>query len=244
MHESEVNSKYPDLDYEKNQSGILVLVCILFGIGVITLAGIGLPYLLHSNVSLIHCILVFFFAINFVICYWEVCLFYRRDQIRERADYWNQRWKENGRVPVHAFLLTKVPISKFMAFGLWADVWAAYCHFDDAYANCRTCGYAVDVGNGFIAPPLMLLLYFCYTFEFLSATVAGIIGVILFWQISYGTKLYWLSFFGSGSHNKLTRKDLLIYIVLLNTPWILFPLFGMIISIRLIIDNNYAIIGF
>ncbi len=220
-----------------------VALITLLVIAALTLAGIGARLAFRGDFNLIHSLLILFFAINLVICYWEWCLFIRRDYIERRAEYWNRRWKKTNRVPPVEFLTERVPLKKSLSPTLWADVWASYCHVDGSYADRRTYGYNVDVGNGFVTPVPMLILFAAYTFDLLSATVSGIIGTMLFWQLLYATSVYWFSFFIAKRHTRISRRDLCIYIFALNSPWILFALLGLYVSVRLVLEGNYSVLG-
>ncbi len=212
-------------------------------ISTITLAGVGARLACCGDFNLLHAVLTLFFAINLVICYWEWCLFVKRDDIEERAEFWRERWQETGRAPPIEFLASKVPLSKMLSTSIWANVWATYCHFDSSYSDRRTYGYNVDVGNGLSTPLPSLVLFVSYTFAALPAQVAGIIGVMLFWQLVYATSVYLISFFIAGRHTRICRRDLYMYIFALNSPWILCPLLGLWVSIRLVVDGNFSVLG-
>jgi len=243
----------PEDQTDQTQSGaapgqihleVSALLITLITITVLTLTGIGTRLVFRGDFNLVHSLLILFFAINLVICYWEWCLFTKRDYIEQRAEYWNRRWQETSRVPPVEFLAQRVPLKKLLSPTVWADVWASYCHVDGSYADRRTYGYSVDVGNGFVTPAPMLILFAAYTFDLLSATVSGIIGMMLFWQLLYATSVYWFSFFIAKRHTRISRRDLYIYIFTLNSPWILFALLGLYVSVRLILENNYSVLGY
>ncbi len=50
----------------------------------LTLLGIFTRY--YFNV--VHGLLSLFFSTNLLICYWEICLFFKRDYIESRTEYW------------------------------------------------------------------------------------------------------------------------------------------------------------
>ena len=218
------------------------LIAILV-ILVLTLAGIGARAAFLGDFDLVHAAMILFFSANLVICYWELCLIVRRDYIEERAGHWQRHWRKAGRSPPVEFLSGKVPLSKFVSPTLWADVWASYSHVDGSYADRTTYGYNVDAGNGLITPVPTLVLFAAYTFDLMPALVAGVVGAMLFWQLVHATSVYWVSFFMAERHAKISRRDLCIYIFALNSPWILFPLLGIYVSIRLIVDGNYSVLG-
>ena len=87
----------------------------LFAVLVVALlasAGVGARYCAHGDFGAIHSVLSLFFSINLLICYWEACLFLKRDYIEARAGYWRERQGETGETPAVQFLLTRVPLTK------------------------------------------------------------------------------------------------------------------------------------
>ncbi len=100
----------------------------------------------------------------------------------------------------------------------WADLWATYSLYDGYYADRRTFGFNADIGNGFFTPIPTLILYATFTINFLPAVGAGILGVMLFWQWTYVTSVYWVSFFVANRHS---RDDMYTYIWAVNSPWVI-----------------------
>lgn len=213
-------------------------------IAILALLGIGTRYYTHGDLNPIHSVLSLFFSVNLLICYWEACLFLRRDYIEARTEYWRERRRETGRTPIGDFLVTKVALTQVLSPTLWADVWATYSQYDGSYADRRTFGFSADIANGLVTPVPTLILYAAYTVDFLPALFAGIIGVMLFWQWTYVTSVYLVSFFVAERHTRLTRRELYFYICAFNSPWVLCALLGLYVSIRLIVDGNYAVLGF
>ena len=213
-------------------------------IAILTAAGIGARYSVRGDFDVIHALLILFFSINLPICHWEVCLFFRRDYVEKRAEYWRERRDETGRTSAVEFLTGRVPLTRILSSAVWADAWATYSQFDGSYADRRTYGYIADIANGFVTPVPTLILFAAFTVDFLPAVVAGIIGTMMFWQLIYGTSAYWVSFFMSNRQSRIGRKDMYIYIWGLNCPWVVFALLGFYVSIRLILDGDYSVLGY
>ena len=148
---SELNESLDD-----NRSLVSLPVTVVAGLQICLLAltGIGLHYVLYGTASLIHSLISFFLSLNLLICYWEICLFFRRDYIETRHRYWIDRQKRTGRVPALEFLGRDVPLRDVFSPTLWADVWATYSLYDGSYADRRTYGFNADVGNGFVTLPV------------------------------------------------------------------------------------------
>lgn len=221
----------------------VILFAVLAVTG-LTLPGIGLHYHEHGGLDPAYCLLALFFSANLLICYWEACLFFRRDHIAGRAEYWRERQQKTGRAPGAEFLTSRVPLRRLLSTELWGDLWSAYSTYDGSYADRRTFGFNVDMGNGFFTPVPTLLLYAAFTVEFMPALYAGILGVALFWQWAYVTSLYWVSFHVAGRHRQIGMNRLYyLYVVGPNSVWILFPLLGLYVSIRLIVEGHYGVLG-
>ena len=206
--------------------------------------GTGPRYYLNGDLNVIHGLLSLFFSTNLLVCYWEICLFLKRDSIEGRAGYWRTRQRETGRTPAIEFLTARVPLKRILSPAVWADVWATYSLVDGSFSDRRTWGFNVDVANGFFTPVPTLVLYAAFTLNFMPAVMAGILGLMLSWQWTYGTTIYWVSFFIARRQRLITRGELFVYIGALNVPWVLFALLGMYVSVRLVLDGDYGVLGY
>ena len=223
--------------------GAPALLIVVVVVALLALPGFGVYYLLHGGLDVFYCLLSLFFSINLVICYWEMCLFFRRDYIEERAEFWRRRWEDTGKTPAVEFLTTSVPLNRILSPTVWADVWATYSMFDSAYADRNTYGFNIDIANGFATPAPTLILYVTYTGGLLPAVAAGILGAMLFWQWVYASSLYVVSFFVGRKQTRITTREFYIYIFSLNAIWVLIPMLGLYVSIRLILDGDYSALG-
>lgn len=233
----------PNGSTRNSGAGIPVILFALLVVGLLTLAGIGARYYFYGSVGAIYVLFSLFFSINLLICYWEMCLFLRRDLVEQRTVYWREWQQQTGQSPVREFLLGKVPFRNLLSPTTWADVWAVYAQIDGSYADRSTYGFNVDTANGFVTLVPTLLLYAAYTAASPAAVVAGIIGVMVFWQWTYATSVYVFSFFVARRHSGLARRELYIYIGALNSPWVLCGLVGLYVSVRLILDGDYSVLG-
>ena len=243
MPENRTDQAHSEPGARRVRLAIPVVLFTVLVITILTLPGIGARYWTRGDFNVIHALLILFLSINLVICYWEICLFLRRDYIKLRAEYWRKRWRETGRKPAIEFLTTKIPLTKVLSPTVWADVWATYSQFDGSYTDRRSYGYNVDVANGFVTSIPTLILYVAFTFDVLSAPVAGIVGVILFWQWMYTTSVY-CSMFSANRQTRVSRWDMYIYVLGTNSPWVLFALLGLYVSIRLIVNGDYSVLGY
>ena len=222
---------------------IRVLPLVVLIVTAFTGLGIGVRYFVHADVDAIQCLLSGFLSLNLLICYWEACLFLRRSYIETRTEYWRERRLETGRTPALELFATRVPWTRVLSPTLWADVWATYSQYDPSFADRRTFGFNADTANGFFTAVPTLLLYAALTVDFLPALLTGILGLALFWQWTYVTSVYLASFFIAGRHTRISRSELWGFVLATNAPWVLFPLLGLYVAVRLIVDGNYAVVG-
>lgn len=220
-------------------AGVITVVAI----ALLALPGLGVRYLLQGDLNVFQGLLTLFFSISLVICYWEMCLFFRRDYIEERAEFWRRRWGDTGKTPAVEFLTTSVPLNRVLSPTVWSDVWATYSMFDSAYADRNTYGFNIDIANGFATPAPTLILYVIYAAGLLPAVAAGILGAMLFWQWVYASSLYLVSFFVGQKQTRITRREFYTYIFSLNAIWVLMPMLGLYVSVRLILDGDYRVLG-
>ena len=220
-------------------------------VAVFAAAAIALPTLawnaaalrLYGSLNVSYFLLSLFLMINLLIAYWECCLYWRRDYVEERARYWRDRQAETGRTAALEFLASSIPVRRIFSPTVWADIWATYAQYDSSYADRRSYGFNVDIGNGFFTPAASLVLLGAMTFEFMPAAWAGILGILLFWQWFYVSSLYAVSFFVAKRHRKITSADLWLYVMAPNSVWILVPLLGLYVAARLILDGGYGVLG-
>ena len=212
-------------------------------ITVLAIGGIAHRAYWHGGIDITYVVFALFFSINLVICFWEICLFFRRDYIESRCAYWQQQRLRTGRSPALTFLTTKVPLRSAFSPTVWADVWASYSTYDGSYADRRTYAFNVDVGNGFVTAVPTLFLYAAFTTEFVSPVAAGIVGLMFFWQWTYATSIYLMSFFVAQRHRDISRGELYGMLWALNVPWIVVPILGLYVAIRLVVDGSYSVLG-
>lgn len=214
-------------------------------VAIVAIAGLGTGayYAVAGRLHGVHFLVNLFLSINLVVCYWEMCLFWRRDFIERRAAYWHGRMDAGRPSPAARFLARRVPVRRLLSPELWADVWATYAQYDGSYADRRTYGFNGDVANGFATLLPSLVLHATYTVPFLPPRIAGLVGAMLFWQWSYMTAVYWVSYFVVGRHRRVSRGELWLYIWGTNSPWLLFALLGLYVSTRLVLDGDYSVLG-
>jgi hypothetical protein len=185
--------------------------------------------------------LAFFLVINVLIAWWEIALFICYDDVR--AGYAEAKGPYRGRAIeyVREVFARPIPILRYFSFRVWAPIWTGYSFFDDGYADKRSFGFNIDVGNGFSTLIPATIFAFGMTFHVLPARVLGIIGVIIFWQMFYGTVVYFFQYMNNRRYEGHSLRDVLLVVGLSNIAWLVMPLWGLKVSIDLIMDGTYAV---
>ncbi|MGB8332140.1 MAG: hypothetical protein WCE62_18585 [Polyangiales bacterium] len=185
--------------------------------------------------------LAFFLVINVLVAWWEIALFVCQDRIRAEYEATREPYRGRELSRIVEVLARPIPLLQALSFSQWTSVWSSYSLFDPGYSDRRSFGYNIDVGNGFTTLVPSVAFAFGMTFELMPARLLGIIGVIMFWQMFYGTAVYFFQFFNNGRHKGHRLGDLLLFVGITNLMWFVFPVWGLYASTQLILNGSYAI---
>jgi hypothetical protein len=185
--------------------------------------------------------LAFFLVINVMIAWWEIALFVQQDQIRAEYEALRQPYRGREMDAVVEVFVRPIPLLRVLSFREWTRVWSTYSLFDPGYSDRRSFGYNIDVGNGFTTIIPATVFAFGMTFDFVPPRVLGIVGIIIFWQMFYGTSVYFFQFFNNGRHKGHRVRDVLLFVGVSNLSWLIFPLWGLFASAQLILEGSYAV---
>ncbi len=199
---------------------------------------VALHATLHGGVNGWHALLAFFLAINIAICVWEISLYFRIDDIER----WHHGPREGNDRPRGSLYTTRVAPGELLSTRLWARVWSEYAFYDPSYADRRSFGFAIDVGNGFstLIPSLVFLAGM--TFPFLSPVVLGLIGAFIFYQKFYGTCLYFFTYLFNRRYQGHRLGSVIAMVGGTNGVWLFFPAIGLYVCLRLILENRFDVI--
>lgn len=142
---------------------------------------VGSHYARHAAVSPLHASLALFSAINCWIALCEVVLCARAAKVAR--DYRASEAKLGvGRLPP-IFLFQHVSLSQLVSLDYWSTMWSTYCVLDPSYADRKSFGFCVDVGNGFSTFIPTIIFALGMTWPILSARVLGMLGLVLHYQV-------------------------------------------------------------
>lgn len=194
-------------------------------------------YSAHGGVNLaVHSVLLFL-CINLVVCLWELCLCYKYELIRSTH---NKRLKDGQTKTVTVVVFRMMRFGEILSPSFWANIWIDYSRFDPAYSDSGSAGYNIDVGNGHSTLLPTLFLMASMVRPVLGPKVTGMVGLLMHYQMIYGTFVYFFSFFNTGRHKALTTNEVVAAVLCPSLAWILFPLVGMAGSAKLIMDDNFS----
>jgi hypothetical protein len=212
---------------------------------VAVVAGTAVPIALHRHYHGVfnpHQMALAFFAwLNVIIALWEICLFLRIDLIEEQHRRFVAEYRGRELERARDFFATPVPLRRLFSPALWAELWSTYSIFDDSYADRKSFGFFVDIGNGFSTLIPSLIFLYGMTFELVSARTLGIVGLLLFYQTWYGTIVYFSSFLLNKRYRGHTAMNLALFVGMSNGLWLTFPVWGMYVAVVLIKSDAYAI---
>jgi hypothetical protein len=214
-------------------------------VGIVVIGGTLFHTWLHQRVHGVYNAtqigLAFFLVINVMIAWWEIALFVCQDQIRSEYEAIKEPYRGREMTRIAEVFARPIPLFRVLSFSQWTTIWSSYSLFDPGYSDRRSYGYNIDVGNGFTTLIPATLFAFGMTLELMPARVLGIIGVIIFWQMFYGTAVYFFQFFQNGRHKGHSLRDLLLFVGITNLMWFIFPIWGLSTSVRLILDGSYGV---
>ncbi|MBN8611191.1 MAG: hypothetical protein J0L92_11430 [Deltaproteobacteria bacterium] len=215
----------------------VVVLAVVLG----TLLPVWLHHEVHGVWNVHQMGLAFFLWLNTIIALWEICLWLRIDRIE--ADYARFVTQYAGRPldRVIDFFNKKITLGQIVAPTTWSEIWSSYALFDPSYADRKSFGFWIDVGNGFSTSLVSLLYLYGATYEVLPARVLGIVGLLACYQMLYGTVIYFSSFVANGRHRGHTAGNLAIFVGLSNGIWIVFPGWAMWAAYQLIESNTYDV---
>ena len=231
------------MDSTRQPEGVTIPTAAVIGVVVIagTLFHTWLHHRVHGVYNTTQIGLAFFLVVNVLIAWWEVALMVCQDQIREEYESIKDAYRGREMTRVTESFARPIPLLRVLSFDQWTTIWSTYSLFDPGYSDRRSFGYNIDVGNGFTTLVPALLFAFGMTFELLPPRVLGIIGTIIFWQMFYGTSVYFFQFFHNGRHKGHSVRDVLLFVGLSNLLWLVFPLWGLWTSVSLILDGSYKV---
>jgi hypothetical protein len=207
----------------------------------LTLLHVGVHRAEHGAINWNQAVLVCFLVVNLLVNLWELVLHFEADAIRR--EYEATRGPYRGREAARAaeYFTSSLPLSKLLSPRSWTGVWSSYALYDRGYADKRSFGWNIDVGNAWSTILPATLFAWGMTFELLSARMLGALGIAVFWQMFYGTAVYFFQFFNNKNHLGHSVASIFSVVICTNVLWFVFPLWALGLCVTLIETNSFAL---
>ena len=207
--------------------------------------GTAVSVVLHSQrygvLSIGQLLLALFLWLNVLVTFLEISLYLQIKLIKKQYAEFVPAYRGREFDRLIEFVTAPIRWSDVPRPRRWAEGWATYALFDDAYANQKAFGFWVDTGNGF-STLIPSVVFICgMTYDLLPAQWLGIIGVALFWQKFYGTVIYFWAYVYNKQYAGHAKRDV-VFVVLLNALWFLGPAWGLVVSISMIASGGFELV--
>lgn len=189
--------------------------------------------------------LIIFNNLNIFISICEICLGYHIRFIQQ--DY-RQRLKlyGNGKEWQGAFELLRMPLTAREMFHgkTWALMWSTYSLFDPSYQNNESFGFFIDVGNGWTTIPSCVYLNYAILYpERVNPLILGCVVIASYWQMLYGTIIYFLSFLFNKRYEGHAGWSIFVFVASTNGVWMIFPSMAIYAAYCILRDGNLSILS-
>ncbi|MCB9682784.1 MAG: hypothetical protein H6733_15060 [Alphaproteobacteria bacterium] len=196
----------------------------------------------HGHLNVHQVALAFFFWLNAIIAFWELCLFRHIDDIAAQVAAWGDRYRGRELDRVVAFFGAPMSLADVFSTRRWSEVWSSYAVYDPSYADRRSFGFTIDIGNGFTTLLPSLFLAWGMTWQPLPPRLFALIGIVASYQMLYGTILYFTSFVLNRRHVGLSRGQLAAFVGVSNGIWLVFPVWAIAVFVRMLMTGSWAVL--
>lgn len=179
-----------------------------------------------------------FLSINILICFWELILYFYSTEVADE-------YTRSIAAEATSFgLIGRIFSARERHAGLnpkyWVRVWSYYARLDRDYIDRRSFGFNVDVGNGFstLLPSAFILIMM--TWQAVPARWLGMLMLVVFYQMAYGTVVYFFSYVVNRRGEGHSFGILLALVGGANVIWIVLPVWGMVAAVQLVLTGEYS----
>lgn len=198
-------------------------------------------YAAHGVLDATQATLAGFLAVNLMINLWEFVLHGQADQIRREYEQAREPYRGREAQRAAEYFTSSVPFSKLLSPRSWTGVWSSYALYDRGYADERSFGWNIDVGNAWSTVIPATVFAWGMTYELMPARWLGALGIAVFWQMFYGTAVYFFQFFNNRNHVGHSLGSIVAVVGATNGLWFALPLWALWLCVQLIETNSYAI---
>jgi hypothetical protein len=227
--------------------GIAILIALIGGTG----GSAYYHYQQHnSSINYFQLGLAFFLTMNTLVCIWEIGLGLFIKDIKKYYELTLLKKHPNRSEHLAATLgmfFQKPSLGELLSLKFWAErIWGTYSLYDPSYSNHESFGFFIDVGNGWstLLISVYLLVGMTNTIwtDIIDPLWFGMIGLIFFYQMLYGTVIYFVQFMYHRRYAGRTFFEVALFVGLSNGLWFAFPFMGMYCSAMMIRSNSFDIV--
>lgn len=224
------------------KAGVPVWFAILVALSVGTVVPVVIHHQLNDvwNIHFIGC--VFFLWLNVIIAFWEICLFLKIDLIDKEYKQYAIQYKGRELKRVADYMFTRIPLTRLLSPSVWAGVWSTYSIFDESYANKKSFGFFIDIGNGFSTLIPSALCIYAMTYSWLPPRAIGLVMLIINYQMWYGTLIYFTSYVVNRRWRGHSPLNVALFVGVTNGMWFTFPLWGIACALSMIYTDSYTML--
>jgi len=201
---------------------------------------IGVHHHEHGVVNFTQAGLAAFLVINLMINLWEFALHKEAAKVRREWEETQLPYKGREAERAREYFTSSIRFSELLSPAAWTGVWSSYALYDPGYADKRSFGWNIDVGNAWSTVIPATVFAWGMTFELLPARLLGALGIAVFWQMFYGTAVYFFQFFNNKNHVGHSPAAVAVIVGSTNGLWFVVPLWALWLCVRLIETNSYA----
>jgi hypothetical protein len=191
--------------------------------------------------------LLFFNNLNILIALCEITLGKHIALIKSDFQKMKQQFapKNEEMVAALAFLFLPLPWDRLFDGRLWSRMWSTYSLYDPSYQNDESFGFFIDVGNGWSTiPPCLLMNAAIVMPQHFSPLLVGCICLASYWQILYGTIIYFLSFVWNKRWQGKKLGEVMAFVGISNGIWFFFPLAGIYACVSMLDTKDFSVFGY
>ena len=124
-------------------------------------------------------------------------------------------------------------------------MWSTYALYDPSYQNDESFGFFIDVGNGWSTiPPCVMMNTAIAMPQYCSPLLVGCVCLASYWQILYGTIIYFLSFIWNRRWEGKKLGEVLGFVGISNGIWFFFPLAGIYACVSMLDTKDLSVFGY
>jgi len=202
-----------------------------------------LPYQNPITGNILVTSLLFFNNLNILISLIEICLGYEIAYIKTHYQKLRKIYSRGQELSA-IWQLMVMPLKFRQLFDMktGAQMWSTYALFDPSYQNSESFGFFIDVGNGWTTIlPCVLLNVAMIAPDKVSPLVVGCVTIAAYWQILYGTLIYFLSFMFNRRYEGHNLVHITTVVLLSNGVWIIFPATAIYAAVNVLRDGNMSV---